>query len=128
MNANEELLLRGFEALCEGNADALQSIVHDDAVLQYPGRGKLAGRLQGHAELIDWLRRGAQYTNGSWRVELVSAIADHKRAVALYVSRLQRNGTTRYDRGMAVFNVRNGKISDIWVTPADLYASDEMWS
>jgi hypothetical protein len=34
----------------------------------------------------------------------------------------------RQDDTVQVFHVHDGKVSEVWSYPADLYASDEFWS
>jgi ketosteroid isomerase-like protein len=122
---NEELVFRAFRAMCAGNTHALNGVLHDDVVLHYPGRSALAGRFEGLQEVVNWMRRTSEYTK---RRALTGAWADAERAVALTVSRLERDGKTHYERGITVLGLREGKVDQVWVTPMDLYASDEIWS
>jgi ketosteroid isomerase-like protein len=32
------------------------------------------------------------------------------------------------DNGINVYHIRDGKITEVWLHPTDLYAADEFWS
>jgi uncharacterized protein len=55
-------------------------------------------------------------------------VANDEHAVALFTARADRAGRRLEDRTVEVLHVRDGKLTEVWLYPADLYATDEFWS
>jgi ketosteroid isomerase-like protein len=69
-----------------------------------------------------------ELTAGSFRAELHDVVANDEHAVALYVTRGEREGRTLENRDVLVSHIRNGKIAEAWLLTDDLYAADEFYS
>ena len=122
---NEELLRRGFRALCARDEKAVGELFGGDVTLHYPGRSVLAGDYRGPEEVVAWVRRGMQVAGRGSRTMLSSVHADDQRGVVLYVTSHELGGQAVHERSVAIVSFKDGKVVEVWVTPTDLSASDE---
>jgi uncharacterized protein len=77
-----------------------------------------------------WMRssvssRTMEVTGGTFRVELHDVAANDEPAVAIYVSRGQREGRTLENKNVLVGHIRNGRLDEAWQLSEDQYAADE---
>jgi len=93
-----------------------------------PGRSPFGGDLEGVAEVIGWLGRSFEASGGTIHLELHDVVANDEHAVSLFTARAERAGKHLADNTVLVFHMRNGKQTEVWFYPADLYATDEFWS
>ena len=70
----------------------------------------------------------SQLTGGTFRADLHDVVANDEHAVALYVTRGEREGRTLESRDVLVSHIRNGKLAEAWLLSADLYTVDEFFS
>ena len=122
---NEELVRRGFDAFTTGDVNLLRELFHQDAVWHAPGRNPVAGDYQGVEAILGFFARTMEVTGGTFRVELHDVVANDEHAVAIYVSRGQREGRTLDTKEVLVQHIRNGRITETWQLSADQYAADE---
>ena len=125
---NEELVRRGFDAFATGDIDTLRQLFDQDAIWHVPGRSPLSGDHRGLDAILGFLARTMELTGGTFRAEVHDVVANDEHAVALYVSRGEREGRTLESRDVLVSHVRNGKLAEAWLLSADLYAVDEFFS
>jgi ketosteroid isomerase-like protein len=126
---NEELVREGFAAFGRGDVDALQhKFFAEDVRYHVPGRSALAGDYEGVAQVLEWLGRQFELSAGTIRAEVHDVVANDEHAVALFTVRGERAGKQVEDNSVQVFHFRDGKVSEVWSHPADLYAMDEFWS
>jgi ketosteroid isomerase-like protein len=125
---NEELLRQGFDALSKGDIETFAARLADDVVLHFPGRGPLAGDYRGKDQVLATWAKQAELTGGTFHLELHDILANDEHAVALTVARAERGGRTWQENTVAVFHIRDGKVSEIWLHSGDQYAGDEFFS
>jgi ketosteroid isomerase-like protein len=126
---NEDLMREGFAAFGRGDLDALQSqFFAEDIRWHFPGRSPFGGDFEGVAEVIKWLSRSFEASDGTISLELHDVVANDEHAVALFTARAQRAGKHLEDNTVQVAHIRDGKETEVWFYPADLYATDEFWS
>ena|SRR5215813_1866351 len=125
---NEELLRQGFDALSKGDIETFAALLTDGVVLHFPGRGPLAGDHRGKDQVLATWAKQAELTGGTFRLELHDILANDEHAVALTVARAERGGRAWEDNAVAVFHIRDRKVSEIWLHPGDQYAGDEFFS
>ena len=119
---------RGFESFVRGDVTALLGLFAPDAVWHVPGENAMAGDYRGLDEIGAFLRRTAELTGGSYRVELLWAVADDDHLVTLYRARGEREGRT-LDIEQALFiQVEDGRWGDIRAQPLDQAAFDAFWA
>ena len=75
-----------------------------------------------------FLARTMELTGGTFRAEVHDVVANDEHAVAIYVTRGEREGRTLESRDVLVSHIRNGKLAEAWLLSADLYAVDEFFS
>lgn len=125
---NEELLRKGYDAFGRGEMGTLQSLLAEDIVWHFPGKGPLAGDYKGIGEVMAWVGRSAELTGGTLRMEVHDILANDEHGVALTRVTAERGGKRLADNSATVFHIRDGKAEEVWIHPGDLYASDEFWS
>ena len=67
-------------------------------------------------------------TGGTFRIDLHDVVANDEHAVAIYVTRGEREGRTLEARQVLVSHIRNGKLTEAWLMSEDQYAADEFFS
>ena len=80
----------GFERFVQGDLPALLDLFADDAVWHVPGSMVLSGAHHGRESIVAFLRRTAELTGGTYRVELLWTVADDSHLVAVYRARGSR--------------------------------------
>ena len=125
---NEEIVRSGFDAFAKGDVDTLRQLFDQDAVWHVPGRSPLSGDHRGLDAILGFLARTMELTGGTFRADVHDVVANDEHAVALYVTRGEREGRTLESRDVLVSHIRNGKLAEAWLLSADLYAVDEFFS
>ena len=125
---NEEIVRSGFDAFAKGDVDTLRQLFDQDAVWHVPGRSPLSGDHRGMDAILGFLARTMELTGGTFRAEVHDVVANDEHAVAIYVTRGEREGRTLESRDVLVSHIRNGKLAEAWLLSTDLYAVDEFFS
>jgi uncharacterized protein len=126
---NEDLVREGYAAFARGDIEALQNRFLDpDIRWHFPGRSPFGGDFTGIADVLGWLGRSFEASGGTLSIELHDVIGNDEHVVALTTVRAQRGGKTLQDNTIQLFHVRDGKATEVWTHPADIYASDDFWS
>jgi ketosteroid isomerase-like protein len=117
------------QALESGNLQGFLDLLADDVRFHIPGRSELAGEHQGKEAVHRIFERETELCGGnSPQVEAHDVLANDQHGVLLHKVVFQRSGRTLEDNSVLVFQLREGKISEIWLHPQDLYANDEFWA
>jgi ketosteroid isomerase-like protein len=69
-----------------------------------------------------------QLTGGNFRVEVHDVVANDEHAVGLHVAHAERGGRTLRDNTVLVFQISDGKATEVWQYWSDPYAADELFS
>ena len=75
-----------------------------------------------------WLGRSFEVSGGTISIELHDVLANDDHVVALTTVRAQREGKRLQDNTVQTFHIKDGKATEVWSNPSDLYASDDFWS
>ncbi|MGZ8783549.1 MAG: nuclear transport factor 2 family protein [Gaiellaceae bacterium] len=119
----------GFERFVGGDAEGLLDLFAPDAVWHVPGANAMTGSYRGLEQILAFLRRTAELTVGTYRVDLLWAIADDEHAVAVYRARGERDGNRSLDVEQALLiELRDGTWADIRAQPLDQAAFDAFWA
>ena len=124
---NEELIRKGYEAFGKGDMDTIRGLFAEDIVWHAPGRSQFSGDFQGVDEVLGQFARLFEETNGTFNVEIHDVLANDEHVVVLAVARGERSGKTLEDRGVQVFHVKDGKVTEQWLHSEDQYAADEFF-
>jgi ketosteroid isomerase-like protein len=125
---NEDVLRQGYEAFARADMPAVQAFFADDIVWHVPGRSPMSGDYKGVQEVLGFLGKSMEETQGTFGLEIHDLLADDEHGVALVVARGQREGKSLEDRQVHVLHLRGGKVTEFWAHPGDQYAIDEFWS
>lgn len=126
---NEDLVREGYAAFGRGDIEALQNRFLDPGIRwHFPGRSPFGGDYTGIADVLGWLGRSFEASGGTLSIELHDVIGNDEHVVALTTVRAQREGKQLEDNTVQIFHIRDGKATEVWTHPADVYASDDFWS
>ena len=93
-----------------------------------PGGSPVAGDYEGTAQVLELFGRLRELSGGTFRVEPYDAVANDEHYVLLFTARAERAGKQLEDNAVLTAHIHDGKVTEVWVQPADLYAFDEFWS
>jgi ketosteroid isomerase-like protein len=125
---NEDLVRESVAAFGRGDMAALQKTWAEDIRWHIPGRGLLAGDYQGVEQVTQLFALLAEVTGGTASVELHDVLANDDHAANLFTLRGERAGKQLNENVVLIYHFRDGKITEIWTHPTDLYAYDEFFS
>ena len=112
-----------------GQGGIAVDIFADDAVWHVPGSNAVAGDYRGMDEIIPFLRRTAELTGGTYRVELLWVVADDEHTVAVYRAQGERHGGRTLDVEQALLIELRGELWwEIRAQPLDQDAFDAFWA
>jgi ketosteroid isomerase-like protein len=126
---NEELARRGYAAFATGDMATLDEVFADDIVWHASGRSPMSGDFEGKEAVLAYFGRLAQETGGNFRIEIHDILANDEHVVALTTANAERQGKSLNNaKGVQVFHIRNGKVTESWFHSGDQYADDEFFS
>ena len=125
---NAAVVREGFDRYVQGDVAGLVGLFADDALWHVPGANAMAGDYRGRDEIIAFLRRTAELTGGTYRVELLWVVADDEHTVAVYRAQGQRDGRELDIEQALLVELRDGLWTDIRAQPLDQPAFDSFWS
>ena len=119
----------GFERFVQGDLPALLDLFADDAVWHVPGSMTLSGEHRGRDAIIAFLRRTAELTGGTYRVELLWTVADDDHLVAVYRAVGERPDGRELDIEQALLvELEDGRWKVVRAQPLDQAAFDAFWA
>ena len=119
---------RGFESFSGGDGAVLVQLFQPDAVWRVPGTNAMAGEYRGLDQIVPFLRRTRELTNGTYDVTLLWAVGDDEHLVAVYRARGEREDREPLDIEQALLvELRDGLWADIRAQPLDQTAFDAFW-
>jgi ketosteroid isomerase-like protein len=120
MHPNQRLVQEGFQALCAGDIDVVERLLHPDVSVHVPEPSDLAGHYFGREQVVSWVRRGVDLVGGEWHFRPVAVLADDVRAVLLWVAQSEEGDTVTIQRWVALLSLRSNRVTDIWITQMDV--------
>jgi ketosteroid isomerase-like protein len=124
---NEDLIRKGYAAFAAADMATLNELFADDIVWHAPGRNQLSGTFRGKEEVFGSLQKVSELSGGSFKLEIHTVLADDEHVAVLVRATGQREGRTLDDNSVQIFHVKDGKVTEQWLYPGDVYASDEFW-
>jgi len=118
---NEQVIRRAYAAINRGDLAAISAEFTEDAI--WHGSEAAISGAEAIADLVGALREASR---GTLRIELHDVLANEFHAVALQVTRAERNGQSLVDRVVYVFHLRDGKIAEAWFN-GDPRVQDDFW-
>jgi ketosteroid isomerase-like protein len=125
---NADVVRRGYEAFIAGDMGTLGSLFADDAVWHVGGSGGLAGDKQGKEAIMAYFGELYSRSGGTMKVELQDVIAGERHTVGLQTSQAQRNGKSMAQQGAIVFDLKDGKVTEVNEFLEDTAQASDFWS
>ncbi|MDP8974827.1 MAG: nuclear transport factor 2 family protein [Actinomycetota bacterium] len=127
---NAELLRKGYDAFSRGDLDTIRNEVFSaDIVLHVAGRNLLSGEYRGVDGVFGFFGKLFELSGGTFHLDLHDIVADDHHGVALSSISAQREGRTLDGaRGVEVYHVQDGRVTEAWFISEDDYRFDEFWS
>jgi uncharacterized protein len=125
---NRELILGGYEAFGKGDIPDVVARWAPDIVWHISGRSPLARDYTGAEEVLGFFGALQELSAGSFRLEIHDVIASEDHVVALVAEIAERGGNSLTNPSAHIWHVRDGKATEFWAAPYDLYATDAFWS
>lgn len=126
---NESIVRALYDAFSTADMPRIDALLADDVTWHAPGTAQHAGIRRGKEELFASMGRLAQLTARTLRSEVRDVLANDRRAVVLQRTRAQRDGQPPLDDlEVIVFEIRDGRVVEVWEHPGDLYAMDAFFA
>jgi ketosteroid isomerase-like protein len=128
IHPNEALARELFSAFGRRDPVAVGATLSDDVVWRVGGANAMAGEFRGRRAVVRFLASTARLTGGTYRSELLYALADDEHVVAVYRARGERNGRSIDLVQLLLCEVRDGCFVDVTALPTDQAVFDAFWS
>ncbi|HEX9695495.1 MAG TPA: nuclear transport factor 2 family protein [Actinomycetota bacterium] len=125
---NEILLRKGYDAFGKGDLETLRAMFAPDVVWHVAGKSALSGSYKGLDEVFGFFAEIVQRSGGTFANEVHDIVAGDAHAIALTTARAEREGRRLHNPGVGIFHIKNGKVTEAWLTSQDQYAADEFWA
>ncbi|MFB4291511.1 nuclear transport factor 2 family protein [Nonomuraea sp. ATR24] len=126
---NITVAANSYDAMAKGNWDYLRDeLLADDVVFHVPGQGSLARDYRGKDEVLGYLKRLAQSTGDTLRMEPRTFLVGDDHVAAMLSVYAEREGRVLEDTGLQVYRVTGGRISERWSYPDDPGAVDAFFA
>lgn len=122
------LVKRGFEAFAEGDLNAVRAMSAEDGTWTTPKFGVFQGEYKGVESEIEYLAKLRELTDGTFKAEPESFLADGDRVAVIEHLTASRKGRTLDTHIVHVFDVRDGKISRVTEYAAEPTKLEAFWS
>ena len=128
-HVNEELVRRWFVAQAGGDQAAVREALADDIVWHVPGRSPLSGDYRGPDEVLSFLARPRELSDGTVRPQILDVMAGDDYAIALVRVHAEREGK-KLDGSLQAwaFRIAGDRIAEFWFLVEDRYQVDAFWS
>jgi len=128
-HVNEELVRGWFVAQARGDEAAVRAALADDVVWHVPGRSPLSADYSGPDEVLAFLARPRELSNGTVRPQILDVMAGDDHAIALVRVHAEREGK-KLDGSLQAwtFRIVEGRIAEFWFLVEDRYEVDAFWS
>lgn len=98
-----KLLAMGHARFANMKLDKLPEGIAEDIEWYTPGDHPLSGKVVGIKGVLEWLRKSAEVTNGTFRVDMHRIVADDEYAAVISTYRGERKGMVLEMPGVQVF-------------------------
>jgi uncharacterized protein len=125
---NLALVRRIFAAFGGADPRALVQGISEDAVWRVIGGAPVSRVYRGRAEIFELFRLTRRLTDGTYRSELIWALADDAHAVAVYRATGTRLGRSLDIDQVLTITLREGRWVEILALPTDVRAFEAFWA
>ncbi len=129
IHPNETAIRSLYTAFATGDMVVVHDLLAEDVTWHTPGTAQQAGIRRGKNELFATMGRLAELTGGTLRSDVVDVLANDERAVVIQQTRAERTDRPPLeDREVLVFQLRDGRVVEVWEHPGDLRAMDAFFA
>ena len=114
---NAEIVRRMVEAFKAGDLETLRRDLKDDVVWHVPGDGVLSGDHEGPEAVLALMRAAVGETDGTLRVDLLTALGDENYGVLFIRSTGTRKNRHLDQKEVLVFAICDGQVEEVWHRP-----------
>jgi ketosteroid isomerase-like protein len=100
----------------------------DDIQWHVPGDNLVSGHYSGKDEVLGFIGKMMDLTDGTFRVDVHDLLANDEHAVGLVVLRAERGGKTLAANDAHVWHVHDAIFSEFWSCLTNQKAFDDFWS
>lgn len=123
---NAALTRRLFDAFGR-DAKVIAAAFSRDVVWRVPGNTVMSGEYRGPREVVEFLRRTGLETDGTYRSQLHTVVADDEWGLAVYRASGTRNGIELDVDQALVIRFADGRLAEVTAVPLDS-AFDAFWA
>ena len=120
-------LREGYTAFGKGDLAALDDLFAEDIRWHLPGRNQLSGTYTGRPAVYEMFGRLTALTEGSFRIEVRTVLADDDHALALVDASAHSGERSFAITDVHVCRMAGGRIAEFWDTTSDQYAADAVF-
>ena len=124
---NVQRLRDGYDAFAKGDFAALDALFAEDIRWHEPGRNQLAGDYEGRAAVYELFGRVFEVTEGSFRIEIHTVLADDTDAVVVATVSAHRGDRTMQSVNAQIYRFSGNRIVEFREAIGDQYATDEVF-
>lgn len=125
---NVALARRLFEAFGARDGRVVAAALDEDVVWRIGGSSPFAGEFHGRREVVAFLAQTTALTDGTYRSELLYALADDAHVVAVYRARGARDERTIDLVQLLLCEVHDGRLVEVTAVPTDQALFDAFWA
>ena len=125
---NVGVVRKAYEAFTSGDMETLRTLWTDDIVFHVKGLGELDGDYTGPGDIFGFFTRLAAETNGTFRVEVHTILADDEHSTTLLTQHAERQGRVRDDQIVHIGHMREGKTCEFWSAVTDPAGAVAFWA
>jgi YbgC/YbaW family acyl-CoA thioester hydrolase len=112
----------------DGDATAVERLLHPDIVWRVPGNNRIAGTYRGVDEVVAYMRRRHELAGATFRMYPREVLVGPTRLAAVVDGTVTRGGTTHTWSTIGLYRIRDGRFSECSLVPLDAAAFDDAWS
>jgi ketosteroid isomerase-like protein len=124
--ANEAMIRAFYDA--RANHQPLEAFLTPDVVWEVPGANRISGSYRGPDELRRYIALRQELADGTFAIDVHDVIAGTMAATMFSTARAVRREATFASAGVALFDIRDGRIARCRLFPVDQNAFDTFWS
>ena len=129
MNEQNAMIIRkAYEDFGNGNIPAVFGAFDPNISWRVPGHSPLSGDYTGHDQVGGFFQRTMELSEGAFKIDVHSVLADDDLVVALVTVNAQRNGISASFPEVHVWRMKGGKAAEFREYQGDEQREDRFWS
>jgi ketosteroid isomerase-like protein len=124
---NAELVQHGYHAFAKGDIPTALGLFAQDISWHIPGRSPLSGDYKGHEQVVAFLTKSMELSDGTLRIDVHEILSEGERTVVLCTVSAERNGQFWSSPEIHVWRLVNSKAVEFREFQGDQQTEDEFW-